>query len=189
MINARAEVLYSLELVAVTTTEGVFRFVLGHDGIFTATDGSVWYGASILSGSDDQMMIGDVAPTGSLSVAWMQDPSMPDISGQMKALGLDYVLGLPIRFYVQPLASLEEVFAPAQPYQLYMTRQASGLPFTAEGPARRSITLSYVSVGQGRNHQRRQVYNTADHSALVGASNPSLQFMAQEYIMKEPLVG
>lgn len=189
MIDARAEVIAVLHLVEVTTTEGPFRFMLGQDGIFTDVNGREWYGSTILSGSDDQMAIGDIAPRGSLNVTWLQDPSMPDVVAELKAKGLAYVYGLPLRFFVQPLASLERAYAPNEPPLHYLTRQQAGLSFAAEGPAQRSITLEYESVGQGRNHQRRMVYNTTDHSRLIGRQNPSLQFLPQEYVMSWPLVG
>ncbi|MDH2326010.1 hypothetical protein QCN27_03925 [Cereibacter sp. SYSU M97828] len=189
MIDARAEVLAVLHLVEVTTTEGPFRFMLGQDGIFTDVNGQEWAGSTILSGSDDEFMIGDIAPRGSLTMTWLQDPSMPDVVAELKAKGFAYIYGLSLRFFVQPIASAEEVYAPvAQPVH-YLTRQQVGLSFAAEGPSQRSITLDYESVGQGRNHQRRMALNTTDHSRLIGRQNPSLQFMPQEYQNQEPLIG
>lgn len=185
----RAEVVAMFTLVEIDTADGTYRFLLGQDGIFTDINGQKWFGSSILSGSDDQMVIGAIAPTGSLTVTWQQDPSMPDVIEKMRALGLAYVYGRKIRFYDQFFASFDEKHAPVTAPQLFMTRVSVGLDFAAEGPARRSITLQYEGTARMRNHQRRMVYNTVDHSRLVGAQNPSLQFLPKEYRNQEPLIG
>ena len=189
MIEPREEVRIVLRLVEITTTEGPFRFILGTDGRFTDTLGREWLGSTILSGSDNEMLIGDTAPRGSLTMTFIQDPSMPDVVAQMKELGLDYIFGLPVRFFMQPLASIEEVGAPTMPPVLRRTRTQTGLSFALEGPAQRSITLTYEGVGATGNHQRRLAYNTADHARLIGRQNPSLQYIPQEVANDVALIG
>lgn len=189
MIDTRAEVLGVLHLVEITTLDGPFRFMLGVDGEFKDTNGRTWLGSTILAAGERTMMVGDEAPRGSLSMTFIQDPSMPDVVTQIKALGVDYVYGLPIKFWVQPFAKHEEAVAPVEAPRLMMTRKATGITFDIEGPARRVITLSYEGVGASGNQQLRRVYNTADHSRLVGAQNPSLQYIPQAAENDEPLFG
>lgn len=184
----RAEVVAMFTLVEIDTADGTYRFLLGQDGIFTDVNGQQWFGSSILSGSDDQMVIGAIAPTGSLTVSWHAGPDS-DVIEKMRELGLEYVYGRQIRFYDQYFASFEEMYAPVTPPELFMTRVSVGLDFMADGPARRQISLQYEGTARMRNHQRRMVYNTVDHSRLVGAQNPSLQFLPKEYRNQEPLIG
>ncbi|MCJ8139561.1 hypothetical protein [Falsirhodobacter halotolerans] len=180
MLDSRAEVVAVLPLVEVTTTDGPYRFILGMDGTFTDVANREWLGSSILGGGANEILIGDIAPRGTLSLTFIQDPGLPDTIAQMKALGVDYIYGLPVKFFVQPLASLEEVGRPTLPPILFMTRRQTGLTFNLDGPAQRSITLTYEGVGANGNQQRRQVYNTADHARLIGRANPSLQYIPQE---------
>lgn len=185
----RDEVVAFLRLVEINTTEGPFRFILGTDGAFTDSAGHEWIGSTILSGSENTMVIGDTAPRGSLTVRFMQDPSLPDIVAQMKELGADYVARKPVRFFLQRFFDLSEVGAPVEPPVLLFTRQATGLTFNLEGPATRAITLSYEGIGASGNMQRRMVYNTTDHARLIGRENPSLQYIPQAEDTLAPLFG
>lgn len=189
MMDTRAEVIGVLHLVEINTLDGPFRFMLGLDGEFTDKDGNVWLGSTILGGSERTMMIGDEAPRGSLSMTFIQDPSMPDVVTDVKALGVDYVYGLPVRFFTQPFMSHEEILAPTESPRLMMTRKATGMTFDIDGPARRVITLAYEGVGATGNLQLRRVYNTADHARLIGRANPSLQYIPQAAENDEPMFG
>lgn len=188
-METRAEIVGVLHLVEITTLDGPFRFMLGLDGEFIDSSGQRWLGSTILSASERAMMIGDEAPRGSLSMTFIQDPSMADVVTQIKDLGVDYVYGLPVKFWVQPFTSHEEIMAPTSPPRLMLTRKATGITFDIDGPARRTITLAYEGIGANGNHQLRRVYNTADHARLIGRQNPSLQYIPQAAENDVPLFG
>ncbi|SMO64102.1 hypothetical protein [Paracoccus laeviglucosivorans] len=189
MIDARAEVLGIIRLAEVTTAGGVFRFILGLDGRFIDVNGQVWIGSTLLDVPELEMLVGDIAPSGSITITYLQDPDGPDFVGQMKQLGLVYVEGLPVRFYAQPFTDLSQVGAPVEPPELIATRRQTGLTYTVDGPAQRSITLTFETLGASGNHQPRLIYNTEDHAALIGRANPSLQYIPQEIENDEPLFG
>lgn len=189
MIEPRAEVIGILRLAEINTSEGVFRFILGMDGRFVDVNKRVWLGSTLLNVPEIEVLMNDSAPSGSLTFTYLQDPDGPDVVAKMKQLGLAYIYDRPVRFYAQPFHDLSEVGAPVEPPVLLATRLQTGLSFRVDGPAQRSITLTYESIGATGNHQPRLIYNTQDHAALIGRANPSLQYMPQEVENDEPLFG
>lgn len=185
--DARADAVAMLELVSIDTPDGVARYILGRDGKFTDVDGHVWWGSTLVSSPEAEMPINGTAPSGALTLAYFQDPSQPDLIEQIRALGADYITGRPITFWLQVFGDVREFWAPvAAPIRL-MTRQMTSLGFAGAGPLERSITLTFESAFAGRNTGRGWVYNTTDHARLVGASNPSLQYMPHDTYQEQPL--
>jgi hypothetical protein len=178
-----------LRLVNINTTDGDFGFMLGGDGIFTDVNAKEWYGSQLIEEGAQQQAINGIAPSGTLSMAYFQDPNAPDVIGQIKALGLDYIKGRELKFYFQPLRSIEDFYAPHFEPVLEMTRVMSSLEFSYVGELERRITLSYESWAEQRNSARRLVYSVAGHAALIGESNPSLTYMPTSNFEQEKLFG
>ena len=187
--DPRAEVVAYLDLVEIDTDDGPFGFLLGIDGKFTSTDARVWWGCSIAAGSDLEMAIGGAAPSGNLRLSFFQDPDAPDLVAQVHALGLDYVKNRPVRFYMQPLLSLAEFYAPSLAPLLVAQRTSASLSATISGPLQRSLSLGFEGPFLGRNSARGLKYTTEDHAILAGAANPSLAFMPSDMAVEEKLFG
>ncbi len=189
-IDLSDEVQGMLTLVSIDTSDGLtHRFMLG-DGKFTDTEGLTWWGTSLVQAGDAEIAVGGVAPSGSLTLSFFEDPDAGgSLIGEVRALGLDYVKGQAVRFYAQPLRDPSEFFAPTLAKRIYMTRTATGLDFGFDGPLQRSITLEFEGVFSNRNTARRRQYTTTDHAALTGAANPSLEFAPKETDLEGPLFG
>lgn len=188
-IDPDAEVLFALNLAAVDTPDGIFRFLVGTDGVFRDVEGHEWAGCQLLQPSDDEFAIGGAAPSGSLTLAWFQDPSAPDLIAQVRELGAAYVAGRPITFYVQWCTTLEEMYAPTLPPVQVMRRTMREITWRLDGAQGRSLTLAYESAFDHRRGARRMVYNTDDHTRLIAAANPSLQFIPQDNFQAQKLFG
>ena len=181
-----ARILY---LANVNTPDGDFGFMLGADGRFTDKTGKVWHGSQLISSDDLELSLQGTAPSGNLTLAFIQDPDAPELIDQVRALGADYIDGREITFYVQPLLSVNELYAPTLAPVKFLTRIMRKLTFSLSGAQDRSITLSFESPFETRNGQRRMVYNTTDHSQLVGAANPSLTYIPTDNRRDEKIWG
>ena len=182
------EVVDVIDLVSIDTADGLFRFMLG-DGKFTDRDGNDWWGSSLVEMNDMEMSIGGVAPSGSLTLSFFQDPDAGELISDVRALGLDYVEGRAVTFWVQPLRSPEEFWAPTLAMQRLATRTATGLVTSMDGPMQRSITLEFEGPFSGRNTGMRRQYTTTDHALITGAANPSLEFAPKDRNQPEKLFG
>lgn len=178
-----------LRLASLETPDGVHGFMIGTDGRFVSSDGRVWFGSQLISAGDTEMAIGGTAPSGNLSLSFLQDDQAPDLITEIRALGVDYVAGRKIRFYVQPLAALEEFWAPVLAPVLFATRTLRKISTSASGAQDRSISVSFEGPFEFRNGMSRLIYNTADHSLLVGAANPSLTFIPTDNRRDEKIWG
>jgi len=170
------DVIGELLLVDIDTSEGAFGFLLGTDGKFTDVNGKVWWGSTVLKASRQQHALNGVAPGGSITVSYFQDPSQSSLAGQLKALGPDYVAGREIRFYSQPLLSIAELYTPTLPPQLEMTRISRRLIFRETGARNREIELFFESWAEVRRMAKRRPLDQRGHEALLGEDNPSLSF-------------
>ncbi len=188
-VSFRDEIVAKLDLAAIDTAEGTFRFIVGVDGRFTDLYGHQWIGSQLISAGALEASINGTAPAGSISLSYISDPEMPDLAGEIRALGLDYVRDREIRFYVQPFGDLAEFYAPRFAPIRIMSRRIKGLTVRADGELVRTISLSFESAWEARVAQRRRIYNTADHSKMVGHANPSLEYMPTDTFQTEKLFG
>lgn len=188
-IDWRDEIAAKLDLVRIDTPDGPFRFLIGTDGIFTDTNGNDWHGSQLITAGDQTAAINGLAPAGELQLTYISDPELPDLAGQIRDLGLDYVRDRDITFFVQPFADIAEFYAPRfAPIQV-MRRRMKGLTIRAEGELIRTVSLSFESAWEARRAVRRRIYNTADHAKLVGHANPSLEFIPTSNFQEEKLFG
>lgn len=187
--DLRAEVIGLLDLVEMDTPDGPARFMPGVDARFVDIAGREWIGSQLISGSAIEWAREGQAPEGELTLSYFQDPDAPDLIQQLRTLGSDYVRGQAVRFYVQPLGSVAEFSAPVYPPVLVATRVARTLTYEIDGDVSRRLTLSIESQLAARRGARGLYYTTEDHSRLVGAANPSLQFMPSESRVEEQLFG
>lgn len=171
------EVIGKLEMVNINTPDGDFGFLIGTDGKFVDANGKVWYGSQMISASALEAAYNGVAPRGEMTLAFFQDPDAPDLVDQIKALGRDYVLGREITFYTQPFTEPAQLYAPTLQPILVMKRTMRSIRFNANGPQDRTISVTFESLWERRRQSRRFVYNTTDHSKLIGTTNPSLEFI------------
>jgi hypothetical protein len=188
-MNWRAPIVAKLDLVNINTADGDFGFIAGLDGRFTDVNGKTWIGSSLIQASAQESALNGKAPSGEITMAYYQDPSMPDLAAQIRALGVQYIQDRPITFYVQAFGDVGEFYAPkTPPIQIYKRRMKS-LSFSVEGDQLRRLTLSFESSWEDRRSAQRRIYNTVDHSAAVGALNPSLEFIPTNNFQEEKLFG
>ena len=178
-----------LTLIVVETEEGPFGFMPGVDGMFTDINGVIYWGSTLLSVPTLKYGIQGTAPEGALTMTFFQNPDAPDLISQLRAQGLSYVEGREVRFYVQPINSQAEFSAPTMAPILFAVRTSARLSFEANGAVQRRITLEFEGPFAGRNEASKLVWSTADHSALWGAANPSLQYMPNSNFEEQKLWG
>ncbi|AXQ93209.1 hypothetical protein LV780_04910 [Cereibacter azotoformans] len=187
--DPRADVVGALDLVQIDTPDGVFGFLCGVDGTFTATDGVTYVGSSLVSCSEIESAIQGTAPAGEIGLTFFQDPDAPDLVQEVRELGIDYVRGRVITLLFQPLRSFEEFHAPALPPIPWARRTMTRLTFSASGSLERRITVGFETPFAGRNTAPNLFYTTEDHARLTGAPNPSLQFMPRDNYQEQKLFG
>lgn len=187
--DPRAQVNGVLDLCAIDTADGTFRFLIGRDGIFTDSDGNQWMGSSLAQVTGLESAIDGIAPEGSLVLTYFQDPTIPDLIAQVKDLGLNYVKGREVRFYIQPLESVAAFYAPTVAPIRWLTRIARQVSYRANGARDRAITLSFEAWAERRGAARRLALNTEGHAALTGSANPSLKYMPTVNFEPEKLFG
>lgn len=187
--DPRDPVAQVLDLVEIDAADGTHRFLVGTDGTFTDSQGRDWVGSALSTVSGLQSAIDGVAPEGTASMSYFQEPGEPDPIEQIKALGLDYVAGREIRFYCQPLGSVEELYAPAVAPILWMTRVMRQVSYRANGARDRSISVSFEAWSERRGAARRVKMDTEGHATLTGSANPSLEFKPTVDFEPEKLFG
>ncbi|MFC4668929.1 hypothetical protein ACFO5X_10220 [Seohaeicola nanhaiensis] len=185
----RGDIIGGLDLCEIDTAGGPARFIIGADGVFTDVNGNTWVGSSLGSVSSLGSAIGGEAPEGSMTLSFFQDPRAPDLVAQVKALGLDYIRDRPVTFYIQPFATMEELYAPVCPPLRWLRRIARSLTFSANGAQDRSITLSFEAWSEKRRAARRIALNTEGHARLIGEPNPSLEHIPTTDFEEEKLFG
>lgn len=178
-----------LYLVDIDTPDGSYGLIVGADGKFTDLNAKVWYGSTLFSAGDIEEARGGVAPSGSLSMTFFQDPDTPSLIEEIRAQGEDYIKGRECRFYTQVFADPDDLYAPKVAPILRNTRIMRGITFSATGAQDRSITVDFESVNEARNQRRGLVYNTTDHARLIGSANPSLSFIPQDNFRQQKMFG
>lgn len=188
--NPRDEVLAALDLVEIDGADGdTHRFLIGTDGIFEDVNGARWIGSALIQVTALESAIDGVAPEGQITLSFFQDPTMPDLIGEIRDLGVDYIAGQEIRFYVQPIRSQAEFQAPTTPPQRWCTRIMRRIITSASGAQDRQIGVSFETWAEQRRSARRLPLNTEGHEALIGEANPSLSLMPTSDFEEEKLFG
>lgn len=185
--DPRADVVVGLSLVSIDTPDGLFRFLLGGDGVFRDIDGHEWWGATVLDVPAVPLPIGGTAPEGAIGMSFFQDPSQPELIDQVRALGSDYVRGRAITYWLQPLGHVNHIYAPVWPPLRLAAFEMRSVSLEVSGPQMRRMMLKYESAFAGRNTARGWYYSTADHEKLLGAPNPSLSRMPTDGRVTEPM--
>lgn len=175
--NPRDPVVWGLDLVALDTPDGIARFMIGTDGIFTDSLGRPWYGSQLLTLSGMESTINGVAPAGKVGMAFLQDPDGPNVIESLKEYGAAYLDGRPIDFFVQPLAGPHEFSAPTVAPRQWARRIMRTMGKTLTGPLQREIWVGFEAYSEKRRTARRIAMNTEGHAELIGESNPSLEFL------------
>jgi hypothetical protein len=186
--DPRSSAISILKLIDIETPDGNFGFMLS-DGIFTDVNSKEWWGSSLISVGDTEIAINGTAPSGSITLSFIQDDQAPDLIEQIRALGVEYVAGRKLRFYLQPLNTVEEFWAPVHEPVLFATRTMRKITISASGALERSISVSYEGPFEYRNGTPRMIYNTTDHSQLIGEENPSLTYMPTDNRRDEKIWG
>ena len=188
-IDPRAQVLGYLRLASIDAPSGLARFLLGQDGVFRDMDGNAWVGSQLVQASELELPRDATAPEGQITLSYFQDPDATALIDELRESGDAAIRGSEIRFYLQPLTKIEDFYAPTLPMILRAVRVATTLRFSADGDTVRRISVSMEGPFAARQRRRGWVYSVADHSALVGADNPSLQYMPQISQQLEKLYG
>lgn len=187
--DPRQSVLAALDLVEIDTPDGPARFMIGVDGKFVDVNGNAWWGTQLASVTSLQSAIDGEAPEGSVTLEYFQDPSAPNLIAQIRALGLGYLNGRPITFYVQPIRSQAEFMAPTVPPIQWLRRTMRTITYSVRGAQDRSITLSFEAWSENRRAARRIQLNTEGHARLIGQPNPSLEWIPTTNFETEKLFG
>lgn len=187
--NPRDDGIGLLNLVELDTPDGAARFGVGFDGKFIDVNGDTWWGSTILRVSTMAAALNGVSPEGELGLSFFQDPDAPDLVAQVLDLGAAYVDGREIRFYLQPIRSVEEFYAPGIAPILLHTRIMRTVTARASGAQDRSLTLTFEAWSEKRRAARRIRFDRAGHEYLLGASNPSLEFRPTDMQEDEKLFG
>lgn len=185
--DPRASVVRMLHLCALDTPDGVQRFMIGTDGRFTDVTDAHWYGSQLLTMSGFQSAINGIAPAGRIGMAFYQDAGGPSVIDAIREYGADYLDGRPIDFYVQPLRSGAEFYAPTLEPVQYGRRTMRTVTISLTGPLQREISLGFEAWSEGRRTARRIALNTAGHAALIGEANVSLECMPTTDFTEEKL--
>lgn len=187
--DLRADTVGILDLVEVDTPQGPGRFLIGVDGIFRDVNGNEWVGSQLVSVGSLKSAIDGIAPEGTATLSFFQDPNAKNLIAQIRAQGTDYIKGRKITFYVQPLASMAEFYAPKTPPIQWMQRVMKNVAFSAQGALDRSISLTFEAWSEYRRSARRIAMNTEGHAQLTGSPNPSLEFAPTVDFQEEKLFG
>ncbi|GHF71211.1 hypothetical protein [Seohaeicola zhoushanensis] len=188
-LDRAGAILGALDLCEIDTVDGPARFMIGADGVFIDVLGRQWYGSQLASVSSLESAIGGKAPEGSITLSFFQDPNAVDLVAQVRALGLDYVRDRDVTFFIQPIGSHAEFYAPTRAPIQWLRRTARSLTFSASGAQDRSITLAFEAWSENRRAARRIVLNTEGHAKLIGQPNPSLEFIPTSDFEEEKLFG
>ena len=187
--NPRDDILGLIGLIEVETPDGPARYMAGINGVFRDSQGREWLGSQHLQASEVEWSRGGEAPEGAMTMSFFQDPAAPDLIAQVRALGADYLEGRKVRYFVQPIRSMSEFYAPTLPMILIATRIAGSVSYEMQGDIARRMTLAVEGPMAGRRAARSRFYTVEDHSRLAGSANPSLQFMPLEPREEEALFG
>lgn len=190
--NARAEVSGIIDLVEIDAPSGLARFMIGQDGVFTDALGRAWTGSQVIGCSGYDWSRGQSAEEGTLSMSYFQDPAAPSLIDQLRESGDIDIAGRAVRFWLQPLLSMGDFYAPVLAPVLAATRVARSVAFHAEGDTIRRLTLSFEGAMQYRRRTRGFLYTVSDHNRLLGGpdpENPSLEFVPIDGRPEEPLFG
>jgi hypothetical protein len=156
-----ADVVGVIDLVQIDTPDGVFGFMPGQDGKFVGLDGITYWGSSLISAGNMQSAIQGTAPSGELSLSWIQDPDAGDLIAEIKTLGLDYIDGRWITFLVMPLQDMNEFYAPPIAPIQFARRRMTRVTYEFSGPLTRSITLGFEGPFADRNSAPNLYYTAA----------------------------
>lgn len=186
--DLRDDVISKLDLVEFDTPDGVSRFGVGFDAKFTDTSGNDWWGSQLISAGSLEYPTNGEAPEMSVTLSYFQDPDADDVVAQVRAMGLEYLKGRAVRFYVQPIGQMTHFQAPTMPPILIATRYVSSLSVQFEGDLSRSITIGVEGAFAARRTARGWNYTTTDHAVMLGSSNPSLELMPTNNRVLESLL-
>lgn len=184
------EIVGYVELLAVDTTAGIYRFIIGADARLIDVNGNEWVGSQLISASEIEHSVNGSAPGAEYSFSFIQDPDEDDLIGAIRDMGgVDIVKGRDATMYMQYFATYNEMFKPVfAPYQI-TKRKMTALGYVFDGPQVRKLTLSVETSFNLRSKPIGARYTTADHSRRVGSNNPSLEFMPYNAFDEQTLFG
>ena len=170
-----------LHLCNLSLPDGEFGFLLGSDGTFTDVNGKAWVGSSLIGVDTVGFGLDGVSQATTATLSFFEDPVQPSgVVEDLRALGAEYVKGRVASFFLQPLASIEQMYAPVWAPVPVGSRVMDYLTFNAPNAMTRSITLHMENAFKVRGGGRRLFYNTEGHEAVLGESNPSLEYVPTE---------
>lgn len=187
--DPRDDVVGLLDLVEVETQQGPARFLIGVEGVFRDVTGNEWVGSQLVSIGSLKSAIDGIAPEGTATLSFFQDPDAKNLITQLREQGTEYTVGKTITFFVQPIGSMAEFYAPTTPPIQWLQRVMTNIGYSANGALDRSITLAFEAWSQYRRSARRIAMNTEGHARLTGSPNPSLEFAPTVDFQEEKLFG
>ena len=187
--DPRDSVIAMLDMAEIDTPDGPARFIAGTDGIFTDINTNTWTGSQLIGISSMESAINGLAPEGTMTLSYFQDPNSDILAEKINELGIAYIEGRTITFYVQPIRSQPEFYAPATAPLQWAQRTMRTLTVRSEGAQNRSIIVGFEATTEKRRASRRRVLNTEGHAQLIGEANVSLSNMPTTNELEESMFG
>lgn len=178
--DPRADGARILSLCEIDAPSGLARFLIGQDGVFRDIDGNPWVGSQAIEVGDVEISRDGKAPSLSIGLTWFQDPDAPDLIDEIKASGDAAITEALVHFYVQPIRSQEELYAPAFAPVLLATRVATAVTFQYPDALTRKITLTLETAYATRRRRMSAFHTPEFYQRFLGfpsPRNPSLDFM------------
>lgn len=188
--DPRDPIIAKLQLVEFDATDGVHRFIVGVNHVMYTTGGAIlWRGSAALKVSSMQESIQGIAPSGSITMSFFQDPHGGSLIQTLKNHGENYILNRDVRFYWLPIRNDGEWASTNLAPILFATRKVRTVTFSGDGARKRSITVAFESVSDNRQVSSAVKLNATGHARLTGSANPSLEFMPTNNEPTESLFG
>jgi len=176
-IDLRAPVVRFLELIEIDAASGTYRFIAGTSGNWRDADGNVWIGSEAIRLSALDEPLNGVAPAGSLTLEYFQNPDKPDLFTQLQEGADADINGRTLRIYSFFWETEQELRSPTVSPWLEYTFIMRSLVFSAGVGFERSLSVHFESVNEWRATSKAVAMDTEGHAFILGGtSNPSLKF-------------
>ena len=176
-------------LVALDTSEGMLRFMLGDNAVFRDSNGKDWIGSTLLRIGEVEAAINGIAPGWELSLSYVHDPDAEtDPIAAIRQYGVAAIDGRRASLYFQYFGRHEEMFAPIWAPVRLTNRIMRKLTYSFEAENVRTVSLLCEGPYPLRSRPVNGRYTDAEQRRRHDG-DPSLEFMPVHGFDEEPLFG
>lgn len=184
-----ADIVGCLVLAKLDTAHGILRFILNEEGWFDDAEGNRWLGSKLFSISEVEFSIGGTAPLLDLSFSYTVDPDVDDLVSAVREYGVDAVRNRPATLYLQPLITMQDIYAATVPPVTIMTGKMMSLRYGFEGAQNRSVSVLIEGAMNLRARPPNGRYTDTDQRRRTGVDDPSFEYMPNNAFDEQPLFG